>query len=100
MSLDLSAILGLLGGGAGVFLLKLYADWSKAKRGDKQEVVGAWQQIADRETGRIEKLEERVTRLEQMALEKDNEIRLCRIYISQLERIIIGAGLTLPDRDE
>ena len=85
------AILSLLGGGLGVFLLKLYADWHKRKRGDKQDVVGAWQQIADRETTRIGKLEDRVTLLEKAVLEKD-------IYINQLEELVLEAGLKLPKK--
>ena len=89
-------ILGMLGGGLGVFLLKAYADWHKTKRGDKKDVIGAWQEIADRETSRLQRFEEeqnslkaRVTVLEKMMLEKD-------FYIKQLEHIIIDAGLKLP----
>jgi len=82
----------MLGGGLGVFLLKAYADWHERKRGDTKAVIGAWQQIADRETGRLEKLETRVTLLEKIVLEKD-------FYIKQLEHIIIDAGLKLPDFD-
>ena len=84
-------ILSLLGGGLGVFLLKLYADWHKRKRGDTKDVVGAWQQIADRESTRLEKLENRVTLLEKIVLERD-------FYIKQLEQIIIEAELKLPVR--
>ncbi|MDR2712566.1 MAG: hypothetical protein LBB91_05570 [Clostridiales bacterium] len=84
------SILGLLGGGLGVFILKLYADWHKAKSEDTKNVVGAWQQIADRETTRLEKLEDRVTLLEKIVLEKDS-------YIKELEHTIFNAGLKLPD---
>lgn len=83
------SVLSLLGGGVGVFVLKLYADWRKSKRGDTKDVVGAWQQIADRETSRLEKLEDRVTLLEKIVLEKE-------LYIKQLERIILESGLKLP----
>ena len=87
------AVLSLLGGGLGVFLLKLYADWHKRKRGDTKDVVGAWQQIADREVTRLEKLEARVTLLEKIVLERD-------FYIKQLEHTIIEAGIKLPVRRE
>jgi len=87
------ALLGLLGGGLGVFILKFYGDWRNAKRGDRMDVVGAWQKIADRESGRLERLEARVSLLEKIVLERD-------FYIKQLERIIIDAGLKLPDRVE
>jgi len=87
---NLESILGLLGGGVGVFLLKAYADWHKTKRGDKKDIVGAWQEIADREAGRLSKLEARVSLLEKLMLEKD-------AYIHQLERIIIEAKLNLPE---
>jgi hypothetical protein len=85
--------LGLLGGGVGVFLLKAYADWHNAKRGDKKDVVGAWQEIADRESARLGKLETRVAMLEKVVLEKE-------VYINQLERVIVGAGLSLPEEEE
>ena len=88
--MNLEVILGLLGGGLGVFLLKAYADWHKTKRGDKKDVVGAWQQIADRESTRLEKLEARVALLEKLMLEKD-------FYIKQLEQIILDSGLKLPN---
>lgn len=88
--MNLEALLGLLGGGLGAFLLKLYADWRKNKRGDTKDVVGAWQQIADRESERISKLEKRVTALEKVVLEKD-------AYIKQLERLIMDSGLKLPE---
>ena len=88
--MNLESILGLLGGGVGVFLLKAYADWHKTKRGDKKDIVGAWQEIADREAGRLSKLEARVSLLEKLMLEKD-------AYIHQLERIIIEAKLNLPE---
>ncbi len=87
--MSLEAILGLLGGGVGVFLLKFYADWSKNKRGDTKDVVGAWQQIADRESARIKNCNSHVEQLDKLMLEKD-------FYISQLENMIIGAGLSLP----
>ncbi len=74
----------------GVFILKAYADWHKAKRGDTKDVVGAWQQIADRESTRLGKLESRVSILEKIVLEKD-------FYIKQLEHLIKDAGLDLPD---
>ena len=85
-------ILGLFGGGFGVFLLKLFADWHQAKRGDRQDAVGAWQQIADRESARLGRLEARVALLEKIVLERD-------MYIRQLERVIIEADLQLPIRD-
>ena len=87
--MSFEAILSMLGGGVGVFLLKIYADWHKNKRGDKKDVVGAWQEIADRDAKRLEKLEARVTLLEKMMIEKD-------FYIKQLERVIVDAGLKLP----
>ncbi len=87
--MNLEAILGLLGGGAGVFILKFYTDWRKSKRGDTKDVVGAWQEIADRESKRITSLEKRVTVLEKSVLEKD-------VYIKQLEHIILQANLKLP----
>ncbi len=88
--MNLEAILGLLGGGVGVFLLKAYADWHKNKRGDRKDVVGAWQEIADREQARLTKLETRVSMLEKAVLEKD-------IYIKELERALLSADLKLPD---
>ena len=90
--MSLEDLLCMLGGGLGVFLLKAYADWHERKRGATKEVIGAWQQIADRESGRLEKLETRVTLLEKIVLEKD-------FYIKQLEHNIIAAGLNLPDLD-
>ena len=87
------ALLGLLGGGLGVFILKLYGDWRNAKRGATKNEAGAWQQIADRESKRYETLEARVTRLEKVVLEQN-------VYIKQLEHVIIAAGLTLPVRIE
>ena len=86
-------VISLLSGGAGVFLLKFYADWRKAKRGDKKDVVGAWQEIADRESIRYERLEERATYLEKIVFERDH-------YIKQLEKIIVYAGLPLPDKEK
>ena len=54
--INIENIISLLGGGVGVFALKFYNDWRKVKRGDAKDVVGAWQQIADREAGRHERL--------------------------------------------
>ncbi len=51
--MNLESILGLLGGGVGVFLLKAYADWRNAKKGDTKDAAEAWQQIADRESDRL-----------------------------------------------
>ena len=90
--MSLEDLLCMLGGGLGVFLLKAYADWHERKHGAAKEVIGAWQQIADRESGRLEKLETRVILLEKIVLEKD-------FYIKQLEHNIIEAGLKLPDLD-
>ena len=87
--MDIVNIVGLLSGGVGVFLLKFYTDWRKNKRGDTKDVVGAWQQIADRESVKYEKLEARVTLLERIVFERD-------AYIRQLEQTIISAGLSLP----
>ena len=87
------AILSALGGGLGVFILNFVANWQKTKRDDTKDVVGAWQQIADRETSRYEKLEARVTFLEKAVLEKD-------AYIKQLEHTIIAAGLQLPNKND
>ena len=84
-------IVSLLSGGAGVFLLKLYTDWRAEKRGDKKDVVGAWQQIADREAGRYERVEARVNMLEQVVYEQEK-------YVKKLEHIIIDTGLKLPDK--
>ncbi|MDR0314628.1 MAG: hypothetical protein LBH71_01590 [Oscillospiraceae bacterium] len=86
----LPAILSALGGGTGMFLLKFISDLNKTKREDSKEVVGAWQHIADRETQRLERLEERVTILEKAVLEKDH-------YIRYLEHEILQHGLTPPD---
>ena len=83
-------IISLLGGGVGVFILKLYSDWHKTKRGDTKDVVGAWQQIADREIGRLERLEARVSLLEKTLLDRD-------FYIKQVEAIVLEAGLKLPN---
>jgi len=90
--MNLESLFIALGGGLGVFILKLYADWQKNKRGDRKDIVGAWQQIADREANRLERLEARVSLLEKIVLERD-------FYIRQLEHIIIDAGLALPLRD-
>ncbi len=59
--MNLESILAMLGSGAGVFLLKVYADWRQAKRGDTKDAVGAWQQIADRESQRFHTLETQIT---------------------------------------
>jgi len=83
-------VISLLSGGAGVFLIKFYADWRKAKRGDQKDAIGAWQEIADRESVRYERLENRATYLEKIIFERDH-------YVMQLEHIIINAGLALPD---
>jgi len=82
-------LISLLGGGAGVFILKLYSDWHKTKRGDTKDVVGAWQQIADREAGRLERLETRISSLEKILLDRD-------FYIKQIEAVVLEAGLKLP----
>ena len=87
--MNLETILSLLGGSVGVFLLKTYNDWRNAKRGDRQDIIGAWQQMAEREKERIEKIEARVALLEKLMLEKD-------FYIKQLERVIADAGQKLP----
>ncbi len=87
--MNLESILGLLGGGVGVFLLKAFADWRKAKQEDKQDAVGAWQQIANRESSRLEKLENRVQELEKMMLEKDQ-------YINRLEQQLSSREIDLP----
>ena len=90
--MDWVNIAALLGGGAGVFLLKLYGDWHKYKRGDKTDAVGMWQQIADREAGRHERLENRIAELERIVMDRN-------YYIRQLERTIAEAGLKAPDDD-
>jgi hypothetical protein len=88
--MNLESILGLLGGGVGVFLLKAYADWRSAKKDDTKDAAEAWQQIADRETDRLSKLENRVLILEKSVMEKD-------VYIKQLERALLAMGGTLPE---
>jgi hypothetical protein len=93
IEMNLETILGLLGGGFGVFVLKFYADWHKLKHGYKKDALGAWQEIATRETSRFEKIEARVTMLEKIMLEKD-------FYIKQLESVIIQAGLNLPVKNQ
>lgn len=87
--MNLESILAMLGSGAGVFLLKVYADWRQAKRGDTKDAVGAWQQIADRESQRFHTLETQITTQEKTLAEKDE-------YIRQLEHVILQAGLSLP----
>lgn len=87
--MNLESILAMLGSGAGVFLLKVYADWRQAKRGDTKDAVGAWQQIADRESQRFHTLETQITAQEKTLAEKDE-------YIRQLEHVILQAGLSLP----
>ncbi len=87
--MNLESILAMLGSGLGVFLLKVYADWRQAKRGDTKDAVGAWQQIADRESQRFHTLETQITTQEKTLTDKDE-------YIRQLERVILQAGLSLP----
>lgn len=89
--MNIENILGLCGGGLGVFLLKLYNDVRKTKRGDSKDVVGAWQQIAEREASKIERLEARVAELESEALIRE-------VYIGRLESALNTAGVDLPDR--
>ena len=89
--MELEQIVSLLGGGLGVLLIKFYNDWRAAKRGDKTDVVGAWQQIADREAGRYERVEARVNMLEQVVYDQER-------YVKKLEHIIVDTGLKLPDK--
>jgi len=96
------AILSALGGGVGVFILKLITDFRKSKHTTKKEAAEAWQQIADRESERLGKLEERIDELEKN-IEKCS--RVCNIqerYILKLEQIIHGIdpSVILPNRSE
>jgi len=91
MNINWEYIVSLLSGGLGVFLLKLYGDWRKNKRGDAKDVVGGWQEIAGRESDRYDRLEVRATLLEAKINDRD-------YYIKQLEKIIVQAGLKLPEK--
>jgi len=90
--MELEQILSLIGGGAGVFLLKLYNDWRAAKRGDKTDIVGAWQKIADRELGKYERMEARVEMLEKTINEQEQ-------YIKVLVKHIFKTGKDLPEKE-
>jgi len=85
-------IISLLGGGISVFVLELYTDWHKAKRGDTKDVIGAWQEIADREASRTERSEAHISLLEKNIFERD-------FYIKKLESTIINADLKLPEHE-
>lgn len=89
--MNIESIISMLGGGVGVFTIKLYTDWRQAKRGDTKDVIGAWQQIADRESQRLHVLEERIATLEKLMLEKDE-------YINKMEHLILQANLRIPDQ--
>ena len=91
--MTLESLLTLLAGGLGVFILNMYINWKKSKREEKKDAVGAWRDIADHGNKRIEKLEDRVKRLENLMLEKDH-------YIKQLEHVILQNGLQLPIKQE
>ena len=92
MIMNLDNILLVLGGGLGGLILKFISDSRQAKQENTKDSATAWQEIANRDGCRLEKLEERVKRLEDLILISDR-------YIYKLERIIIDAGLKLPDRD-
>jgi len=88
----INGLLLALSGGLGGLILKFVADSRQAKQESTKDSATAWQEIANRDACRMEKLERRVTRLEDLILISDR-------YIYKLERIIIDAGLKLPDRD-
>ncbi|MDR1565538.1 MAG: hypothetical protein LBS74_11330 [Oscillospiraceae bacterium] len=87
--MNLQTFLGLLGGGLGVFAIKLYVDWRKVKRTGQKDAVSPWQELVDRDAKRLNTLKNRITLLEENVDEKDG-------YIQKLEHVIIEAGLNLP----
>jgi len=83
----------MLGGGLGIFIINLINDWRKAKRGDTQDVIGAWQEIANREAVRSEVRETREREL-------TAELYSAKEYIGQLLTFITEAGLKAPKRSK
>ena len=100
MSFTLADIIGALGGGLGLFLLKFYNDWLRAKRGDAKDLVGAWQEIVDRGSDQIKQLEERLAQIEERYRQINQDIAELMVYIGVLEKIIIDAGMELPKRQK
>ena len=93
MNVSWEMILTFVGGGGLVAVAKVYSDWQRQKRGDKQDVVGAWQEVAKHNHEQLERLEARVTLLEHIVIERDT-------YIRKLERKLTENGIELPERDD